>query len=69
MAQDDHVNSLNCTVLHTALTQEKVPAELHLYTRGGHGYGLRPTEEPVTRWAQLAEQWLKGMGFTQERAK
>lgn len=59
MAQDDHVNSLNCTVLYTALTQEKVPAELHLFPHGGHGYGLRPTEEPVTRWAQLAEVWLK----------
>lgn len=69
MAQDDHVNSLNCTVLYSALTKENVPAEIHLFTRGGHGYGLRPTEEPVTRWAQLAEQWLKSMGFTQERAK
>lgn len=68
MAQDDRVNSLNCTVLYTALTQEKVPAELHLFPHGGHGYGLRPTEDPVTRWAQLAEQWLKNTGFSKTRA-
>ena len=59
MAQDDHVNSLNCTVLYTALTKEKVPAELHLFTSGGHGYGLRATDEPVTRWPELAARWLR----------
>lgn len=58
MAQDDHVNSLNCTVLYTALTQENVPAELHLFTHGGHGYGLRPSEEPVADWPRLAADWL-----------
>lgn len=59
MAQDDHVNSLNCTALYTALTQAKVPAELHLFTSGGHGYGLRATDEPVTRWPELAAIWLR----------
>jgi acetyl esterase/lipase len=58
MAQDDHVNSLNCTVLYTALTKEHVPAELHLFPTGGHGYGLRVTSEPVTRWHELAAVWL-----------
>lgn len=69
MAQDDHVNPLNCTVLFTTLTQAKVPAELHLFTRGGHGYGLRPTEEPVTHWPDLATKWLRDMGFTQARTR
>lgn len=59
MAQDDHVNSLNCTLLYSALTQAKVPAELHLFTSGGHGYGLRATDEPVTRWPELAALWLR----------
>lgn len=69
MAQDDRVNCLNCTALFTALTKEKVPAELHLFTRGGHGYGLRATEEPVTRWPELAAKWLTVMGFTKARAE
>lgn len=63
MAQDDHVNSLNCTVLYTALTKNKVPAELHLFTHGGHGYGLRPTFTPVTHWPNRAAKWLLDMGF------
>lgn len=58
MAQDDRVNCLNCTALFTALTKEKVPAEIHLFTHGGHGYGLRATDDPVTGWPRLAAQWL-----------
>lgn len=69
MAQDDRVNCLNCTTLFTALTKEKVPAEIHLFTHGGHGYGLRPTEEPVTGWPELAAKWLKVMGFNKARTE
>jgi acetyl esterase/lipase len=63
MAQDDPIDSRNCTVLYTALTIAKVPAEVHLYPRGGHGYGLRGTDEPVTNWPAHAEEWLKHSGF------
>jgi acetyl esterase/lipase len=61
MTQDDPIDSRNCTVLYTALTLAKVSAELHLYPRGGHGYGLRETELPVTQWTARAEDWLKAM--------
>lgn len=63
MAEDDHVDCDNCTVLFTALKHAKVPAELHIYTHGGHGYGLRPTELPVTRWSARAAEWLQAMKF------
>ena len=68
MAQDDHVNPLNCTVLYSELTKNKLPAELHLFTRGGHGYGLRPTLTPVTHWPNRAAKWLKDMGFASSPA-
>ena len=41
-----------------ALKDAKVPAELHLFTLGGHGFGLRPTELPISHWPVLAEEWL-----------
>jgi len=42
-----------------ALKGAKVPAEMHLYAEGGHGFGLRPTDAPVTtKWPALAEEWL-----------
>jgi acetyl esterase/lipase len=66
MAEDDQVDCDNCTVLFTALKHAKVPAELHIYTHGGHGYGLRPTELPVTRWSARAAEWLQDMGYSQK---
>jgi acetyl esterase/lipase len=41
-----------------ALKDAKIPAELHLFTQGGHGFGLRPTELPISHWTALAETWL-----------
>jgi hypothetical protein len=42
-----------------ALKNAKVPAELHIYAEGGHGYGLRRTELPITAWPHLVETWLR----------
>ncbi len=57
-AEDDPVHVENSTVYFMALKNAKVPAEMHLFAQGGHGYGLRRTELPVTGWPQLVETWL-----------
>ncbi|MCM8537633.1 MAG: alpha/beta hydrolase [Lentisphaeraceae bacterium] len=44
-----------------ALKNAKVDAELHLYAKGGHGYGMRPTDKPVSKWAELCTVWLKNL--------
>lgn len=58
-AEDDPVHVENSTVYFLALKSAKVPAEMHIYAQGGHGYGLRRTELPVTAWPQLVETWLR----------
>jgi acetyl esterase/lipase len=58
-AEDDPVHEENVLVYFQALKQLKVPAELHVYAEGGHGYGLRPTELPVTHCPALVETWLR----------
>jgi acetyl esterase/lipase len=60
-AEDDPVHVENATVyfLVLALKNAKVPAELHIYANGGHGYGLRRTELPITAWPHLVETWLQ----------
>jgi acetyl esterase/lipase len=57
-AEDDPVHVENAVVYFLALKNAKVPSELHVYAQGGHGYGLRRTEQPVTTWPQAAETWL-----------
>ena len=57
-AEDDPVHVENALVYFQALKNAQVPAELHVYADGGHGYGLRRTELPITAWPQLVELWL-----------
>jgi acetyl esterase/lipase len=57
-SEDDPVHVENSTVYFLALKNAKVPAELHIYSDGGHGWGLRPTNQPVTHWPKLVEAWL-----------
>jgi len=58
-AENDPVHVENALVYFTELKKAKVPAELHIYAEGGHGYGLRRTELPITAWPSLVETWLK----------
>jgi acetyl esterase/lipase len=57
-AEDDPVHVENAVVYFLQLKKAKVPAELHIYANGGHGYGLRRTALPVTTWPQTAEIWF-----------
>lgn len=57
-AEDDPVHVENAVVYFLALKNAKVPAEMHIYAQGGHGYGLRRTALPVTTWPQSVETWL-----------
>jgi acetyl esterase/lipase len=59
-AEDDPVHVENSTTWFLALKAAKVPAEIHLYAKGGHGYGLRPQAGlPVTTWPEAAAKWLQ----------
>ncbi len=61
-AENDPVHVENAIEYFMALKKAGVAAELHVYTKGGHGYGLRPTELPITHWPALAATWLKTIG-------
>lgn len=60
--EDDSVRVESGLFYYQALKKWKVPAEMHLYASGGHGYGLRPTSEAVTRWPELAGDWMRRLG-------
>jgi acetyl esterase/lipase len=64
-AEDDPVHVENAVTYFTELKQAGVPAELHIYAQGGHGYGLRPTSLPITDWPHLAEIWLHTINVLQ----
>lgn len=57
-AFDDRASVQNSLLLASELKKAGGSAELHIFATGGHGYGLRRTDEPVTRWPDLAADWL-----------
>ena len=60
MAEDDYTAHVeNALVYFNALKDVKVPAEMHLFAQGGHGFGLRPTSLPISHWPEEAERWLR----------
>jgi acetyl esterase/lipase len=62
-AYDDGVSVFNTLLLATELKKVGVPAEVHVYATGGHGYGLRHVDgQPVTDWPKPCEAWLKTTG-------
>ncbi|XZE33427.1 alpha/beta hydrolase [Pirellulaceae bacterium SH501] len=57
---DDPVTPISSIELAKALKQANRSCELHLFDRGGHGYGIRHVDGvPVTDWTRAAEPWLK----------
>jgi acetyl esterase/lipase len=61
--EDDPVRVESSVFYYLALKKEKVPAEMHLYTTGGHGYGLRKKGTGILEWPKRAEEWLHTIGM------
>lgn len=57
---DDGVQPENSIAYFLACKKNKVPVEMHIYEKGGHGYGLKKKGRgPVETWAARMEDWLK----------
>jgi acetyl esterase/lipase len=62
-ANDDKKYYRSSLAYAAALDAHGVPVELHLFAKGGHGFGLRPSEHPVSKWPGLCEAWMRESGF------
>jgi acetyl esterase/lipase len=63
MTEDDGVRVETGLFYYLALKNANVPAEMHLYLRGGHGYGLRRTDATVTTWPDRVADWMRASGW------
>jgi acetyl esterase/lipase len=63
MTQDDGERVESALFYYLALKKASVPAEMHLYPKGGHGYGLRRTELTVSTWPDRVADWMKASGW------
>ena len=62
-AGDDKIGPENSVRMYLALKQAKVPAELHVYAGGGHGFGLRPSDNLCSTWPQRSAEWMRSRGL------
>lgn len=60
---DDPVDARNALRYYLALKEAGVPAEVHVFGSGGHGYGMRAHGEPVNVWPDLLLEWMSSRGL------
>ena len=62
---DDVVPVMNSIAFYEALLQYKIPAEMHIYKSGGHGFGMH---NPTTKeeWMQACKSWMQSMNLLSE---
>lgn len=66
-ANNDPVTPENSVRMYLALKHASVPAELHIYSSGGHGFGLRPSSKPCSTWPARCAEWMQSQGLLKAR--
>jgi acetyl esterase/lipase len=60
---DPDVPTENSLMMLAALRAAKVPSEMHIFEKGGHGFGLGPPALPVSQWPDLFLRWGASRGY------
>ena len=60
---DSSVSPEGSIRVYQALRAAGVPAEIHIFRRGGHGFGIRDAKGPVSLWPTLCGEWLSALGL------
>jgi dipeptidyl aminopeptidase/acylaminoacyl peptidase len=59
---DTTVPAENSVQYYLALRRASVPAEMHIFEKGGHGVGLANDDTALSAWSALLANWLRGRG-------
>jgi acetyl esterase/lipase len=69
-ASDDSVaDAENSVGMYLALKRVGIPAELHVYARGEHGFGVRQKGQPTDAWKEACVAWLRGLGVLKPESR
>lgn len=64
VAHDDGRNPIEAAMLYLEYKRHGIPADLHVYAQGGHGFGMRRQPgRPVSDWPARTAEWMAAMGF------
>lgn len=62
-AHDDRITAAGSALLYLEYKKRNLPAELHVYVKGGHGYGMKKSGQPVNSWPDRVGEWMKSSGL------
>ncbi len=62
-SDDNAVPVMNSIGYYRGLQKNKIPTEIHIFQKGGHGYGLSPKGGTESSWPGLCIKWLEAMGL------
>ncbi|WP_166647054.1 alpha/beta hydrolase [Prosthecobacter fusiformis] len=68
-AGDDGTNPVAATLLYLEYKRQNLPAEIHLYSEGGHGFGMRENHQPINHWPARCAGWMDSRGWLPTMAK
>ena len=60
-ASDDALTADNSIRFYQALRAAKIPAEMHIFSEGGHGFGIRKSGKTSENWPEYFAVWFKAM--------
>jgi acetyl esterase/lipase len=64
---DDDYRGVQAGFLLAEFKKAGVPVEAHIYAVGGHGYGIRPSDLPVSTWHLRLKDWMRASGLLTEK--
>jgi len=67
-ATDDPWTAAGSGLLYLEYKKLGIPCELHVYAKGGHGFGMKPGPLPVNRWPERVIEWMAGAGLAPKPA-
>jgi len=60
---DQGVPAENSVLFYLALRKAKIPAEMHIFEKGKHGFGLAPDNPVLSVWPRLCIAWFRDRGL------
>ncbi len=67
VAHDDERFVEGSARFYIEMRRKNRPCELHIFAKGGHGFGFRNTKEEIAQWPALAAKWLEAEGLLEGR--
>ena len=69
VAHDDGANPVEAARLYLEYKKLNLSAELHICSKGGHGFGMRQDGKPINDWPKRCAEWMKIQGFLEPKSQ